>query len=165
MRAAVGVGLEQERTEAEQGGAHPDAAVAALNAGRKHRGVHRQSLGVDEDVALPALRARPPFLRALDAPAVDDRRRRARRPPRLAGGIDGSIAAGTDVRDQRVSQRGGHRPARRKCGCTKTWSILSPMPAVTGGSAGRSRSPIIAPSQPPSRDERAYAVPLPPVAP
>ena len=52
--SAVGVELEQERIEAEQGGHHPDTAVAVLHVGPVHQGVHQQTLGVDEDVALLA---------------------------------------------------------------------------------------------------------------
>ena len=54
-----------------------------------HDGVHQQALRIDKDVALPALdllacivarriNRRPPFFRALDALAVDDRGGRAR---------------------------------------------------------------------------------------
>ena len=53
--SAIGIELEQERIEAEQGGHHPDATVPILHAGRMHQGMHQQALGIDEDVAFLAL--------------------------------------------------------------------------------------------------------------
>ena len=52
--AAVGVELEQERLQAEQGGHQEHAAVAILDVGRMHDGMHQQALRVDQDVALLA---------------------------------------------------------------------------------------------------------------
>ena len=52
--AAVGVELEQERIEAEQGRHQQDAAVAILNVGAMHDGVHQQALRIDEDMPLLA---------------------------------------------------------------------------------------------------------------
>ena len=53
--AAVSVELEQERVEAEQRRHQQHAAVAVLHIGRVHDGLHQQALGVDQDMALPAL--------------------------------------------------------------------------------------------------------------
>ena len=70
--AAVGVELEKERIEAEQGCHEQRAAVAVLNVGGVHDGVHQEALRIDENVPLLALDllarvipvridARPPF--------------------------------------------------------------------------------------------------------
>ena len=53
--AAVGVELEKERVEAEQSRHEQRAAVAILNVGGVHDGVHQQALRVDEDMAFLAL--------------------------------------------------------------------------------------------------------------
>lgn len=53
--AAVGVKLEQERVEAEQRAHEQNAAVAILDVGGVHDGLHQQALRVHEDVALLAL--------------------------------------------------------------------------------------------------------------
>ena len=52
--AAVGVELEQERIQPEQGGHHQHAAIAVLHVSRMDDRVHQQALRVDEDVALLA---------------------------------------------------------------------------------------------------------------
>ena len=53
--AAIGIELQQEREEPEQRRHHQDAAVAILNIGGVHDGVHQQALRIDEDMPLLAL--------------------------------------------------------------------------------------------------------------
>ena len=53
--AAVGIELDQERKAAEQARHQQRAAVAVLDVGGMHDGVHQQALRIDKDVALPAL--------------------------------------------------------------------------------------------------------------
>jgi len=50
--SSVGVEFKQKRIEAEQSGHEQHAAVAILNVGPMHDGVHQQALRVDEDMAL-----------------------------------------------------------------------------------------------------------------
>ncbi len=52
--AAIGIELEQEGIQAEQGRHHQDTAVAVLNVSRMHDGVQQQTLGVYKDMALLA---------------------------------------------------------------------------------------------------------------
>jgi hypothetical protein len=52
--AAIGVELAQERVEAEQRAHQQHAAIAVLDVGRMHDGVHQQALRIDEDVPLLA---------------------------------------------------------------------------------------------------------------
>ena len=52
---AVGIELEQERMQAEQGGEQQRPAVAILNVGRMNDGVQQQALRVYQDMALLAL--------------------------------------------------------------------------------------------------------------
>src|SRR4051812_969872 len=58
--AAVGVKLEQKRVQPEEGGHDHHATVTVLHVGCLHAGVHQQTLGVDQDMALlpPDLLAR-----------------------------------------------------------------------------------------------------------
>ncbi len=65
--AAIGIELEQERVGAKQGGHQQHAAVAVLDVGRMHDGVHQQALRVDEDVALLA----PDLLARVVAAGID----------------------------------------------------------------------------------------------
>ena len=53
--SAIGVELEKERIEAEQGGHEEHATIAILDVGGMHNGVHQQALRVDENVPLLAL--------------------------------------------------------------------------------------------------------------
>ena len=53
--AAVGIELDQERKGAEQARHQQRAAVAVLDVGGVHDGVHQQALRIDEDVPLLAL--------------------------------------------------------------------------------------------------------------
>ena len=53
--APIGVELQQKRMKAEQGRHQQDAAVAVLNVGGVHDGVHQQALRVDEDMAFLAV--------------------------------------------------------------------------------------------------------------
>ncbi len=53
--AAVGVEPEQERKQPEQRAHQQHAAVAILNVGGMHDGLHQQALRIDENVALLAL--------------------------------------------------------------------------------------------------------------
>jgi hypothetical protein len=53
--SAVGVQLEQEGIQTEQGGHEQDATIAVLNGRRMHDGVQQQALGVYQDVALLTL--------------------------------------------------------------------------------------------------------------
>ncbi len=53
--AAVGIELAQKRIEAKQSCHDHDAAVAVLDIGGMHHGVHQQALGIDQDMALLAL--------------------------------------------------------------------------------------------------------------
>src|SRR4051812_34069265 len=53
--APVGVELEQERVQAEQRPHQQQAAIAVLDVGGVDDRLHQQALGVDQDVALPAL--------------------------------------------------------------------------------------------------------------
>ena len=53
--AAVGIELNQERKGAKQARHQQHAAVAVLDVGGVHDGVHQQALGIDEDVSLLAL--------------------------------------------------------------------------------------------------------------
>ena len=70
--SAIGVELEKEGIEAEQGGHEEHATIAILDVRGMHDGVHQQALRVDENVPLLALdilarivavriNARPPF--------------------------------------------------------------------------------------------------------
>lgn len=70
--SAIGIELEKEGVEAEQGGHHKHAAITILDVGGMNDGVHQQAFGVDENVPLLALNllarivarrvdARPPF--------------------------------------------------------------------------------------------------------
>jgi len=52
---AIGIELQKEGVEAEQGGHHELAAIAVLNVGGMHDGVHQEALRVDENVPLLAL--------------------------------------------------------------------------------------------------------------
>ena len=53
--AAVGIELDQERKGAEQARHQQRPAVAVLDVGGVHDGVHQQALRIDEDVPLLAL--------------------------------------------------------------------------------------------------------------
>jgi len=53
--AAIGVELDQERKGAEQARHQQRPAIAVLDIGGVHDGVHQQALGIDEDVPLLAL--------------------------------------------------------------------------------------------------------------
>jgi len=70
--AAIGIELDQERKGAEQARHQQRPAVAVLDVGGVHDGVHQQALGIDEDVPLlafdllagivaPRINRRPPF--------------------------------------------------------------------------------------------------------
>ena len=53
--SAIGVELEKEGIEAEQGGHEEHAAIAILDVRCMHDGVHQEALRVDENVSLLAL--------------------------------------------------------------------------------------------------------------
>ena len=53
--AAVGIELDQERERAEQARHQQRPAVAVLDVGGVHDGVHQQALRIDEDMPLLAL--------------------------------------------------------------------------------------------------------------
>jgi hypothetical protein len=53
--SAVGIQLEQEGMQAEQGGHEQDATIAVLDVRRMHDGVEQQASGVCQDMALLAL--------------------------------------------------------------------------------------------------------------
>ena len=53
--SAIGVELEKEGIEAEQGGHEEHATIAILDVRGMHDGVHQQALRVDENVPLLAL--------------------------------------------------------------------------------------------------------------
>ena len=55
MISAIGVELQEEGIETEQAGHHKHAAIAILDVGGMHDGVHQQALRVDENVPLLAL--------------------------------------------------------------------------------------------------------------
>ena len=52
--SAIGIELVQNRIEAEKRRHHQDTAVAILNAGVVHEGMHQEALSVDENVPLLA---------------------------------------------------------------------------------------------------------------
>ena len=70
MISAIGVELHKERKDAEQRRHHQHPAVAVLNIGAMHDGVHQEALRVDEDVPLLAfdVRARIVALRVVSPP-------------------------------------------------------------------------------------------------
>ena len=51
----IGIELQQERIETEQRGHHKHAAIAVLDVGSMHDGVHQEAFRIDENVALLAL--------------------------------------------------------------------------------------------------------------
>ncbi len=80
--ARVGIELQQERIQSELRRHQQHAAIAILEIGCMHDGIHQQALRIDEDVPLlafdllAAIKARAdrpyaPFLSAFDVLAVD----------------------------------------------------------------------------------------------
>ena len=116
--AAVGVELQQERVQAEQRAHQQHAAIAVLDVGGMHDGLHQQALRIDQDMALLAfdllarvvarrVDASAPLFRALDALAVDDRGRRA-------GLTPGLLAALHVERVMDAIERAGPQSQRRR---------------------------------------------------